>query len=127
MIRHYLTFAHQAELLSKLLLSGSAEAAPALAECWSQEKNRVLLHFVGSEGSMLVEIAIDLRVGYALPREGVRRARKNTIDLFGTLIGARLGDVTIDDGERAIRFHFADGRELVAFFFGRGAGNLVLV
>jgi predicted ribosome quality control (RQC) complex YloA/Tae2 family protein len=127
MIRHYLTFAHQAALLHDLLVGRPEGGAPALAECWSQEKNRVLLHFVESGEPILVEIAIDLRVGYALPRDGVRRARKNTIDLFPSLLGARVSDVTIDDGERAIRFNFADGRQLVAFFFGRGAGNLLLV
>jgi predicted ribosome quality control (RQC) complex YloA/Tae2 family protein len=33
----------------------------------------------------------------------------------------------MDEGERIIRFHFSDGRELAAFFFGKGSGNILLL
>ena len=77
--------------------------------------------------SIFVEIAVNLHLGYALTKRESQRARKNTIDFFQPLLGARLGHVSMDEGERIIRFHFSDGRQLAAFFFGKGSGNILLL
>lgn len=122
MIRHYLTFLHQAVLLDERLVGWH------LAECWSQEKNLLLLQFVNSEGSSLfLEVSLDLTVGYVLAREEIHRARRNTVDFFGDILGVRLAQVTIDEGERLIRLHFDDGSTLALVFFGGGGGNVLLV
>ncbi len=121
MIRHYLTFAHQAAALDAELRGW------VLAECWSQEKNILLLRFLRERTSRFVEVALDPRLGYMLAREDAARARRNTIDFFGGMIGVALVAITIDDGERVIRMHFADGAVLAFFFFGGGGGNAVLL
>ncbi len=128
MIRHHLTFVHEAVAVERRL---SLHAGAVLAECWSQERNRLLLHFVsdrdGTAESVYVEIAVDLRTGYVLPRADVARARKNTIDFFDGLLGSRFAGATVDDSERIVRLHFEGDRQLVAFFFGRGSGNVIAV
>jgi len=121
MIRHYLTFAHQARILDRRLNGWT------LAECWSQERNRLALRFVLDRQSLFVEISVDLHLGYVLLRDELPRARKNTIDFFGSLLGARLEGVDIHDGERLVTFRFADGRALAVFFFGPGGGNALLL
>ncbi len=120
MIRHYLTFAHQAEALDEAL------AGRILAECWSQEKYRLQLRFIEGTDSLFVELFVDLHLGYALTRRDLNRARKNTIDFFDELLGAKLAHVTMHEGERVIIFSFTDGRELQVFFFGKGSGNVLL-
>lgn len=97
-----------------------------LAECWSQEKNRLLLRFIQGTKSVFMEISLDLQVGYALPLTEIHRARKNTLDFFDSLLGARLDFVEVHETERAIRLGFAGERELLVFFFGPGAGNVLL-
>lgn len=120
MIRHYLTFAHQADRLNRLM------SGRVLAECWSQEKNRLILRFIEGTDSAFAEISLDLRIGYALPSAEIHRARKNTIDFFHDLLGARLECVEMHDTERMLSFDFADGRRLIVLFFGPGAGNVLL-
>src|SRR5438105_2900091 len=114
MLRHYLTFAHQAAALDETL------SRQTLAECWSQEKNHLLLRFIRGSESTFVEFAVDLQLGYALLKRDPQRARKNTIDFFQPLLGVTLKHVSIDEGERVIRLHFSDGRQIAVFFFGKG-------
>ncbi len=121
MIRHYLTFAHQAAVLDEALVGWT------LAACWSQEKNRLALHLIRGRDSLFVEVAVDLRLGYALLARDIHRARKNTIDFFDELLGARVTGVAIDDGERAIRIALEEGRSLAIFFFGPGSGNVLAI
>jgi predicted ribosome quality control (RQC) complex YloA/Tae2 family protein len=121
MIRHYLTFAHEAALLQRELRGWR------LAECWSQEKNILLLRFIQGRESRFVEVAVDPQLGHVLPREDVHRARRNTIDFFGGLLGAQLAEVGVHEGERIIHLRFVDGHELALFFFGGGGGNVLLL
>lgn len=97
-----------------------------LAECWSQEKNRLLLHVIRGTEAQFVEASVDLRVGYVLPGPEIHRARKNTINFFGAVLGVQLQSVEMHHSERAVRFRFVDGHELVVLFFGPGSGNVLL-
>lgn len=119
-IRHYLTFARQADILNRLV------AGQVLAECWSQEKNRLLLRFIQGTDSFFVEVSLDLQVGYALPLTEIHRARKNTLDFFQGMLGAKLESVAMHESERLMRMSFAGGRTLQIFFFGPGSGNILL-
>ncbi|HVZ37816.1 MAG TPA: NFACT RNA binding domain-containing protein [Candidatus Kapabacteria bacterium] len=121
MIRHYLTFARQAASLDAALRGWT------LAECWSQEKNTVVLRFIRGRDSVFAELAFDPQLGYGLMREEMHRARRNTIDFFQALIGVQLSSAGIDEHERVIRLHFVDGHTLACFFFGGGGGNVLLL
>lgn len=119
MIRHYLTFEKEAALLDALCRGAR------FVLCWSQEKERVILLLEREGEEIAVEIALGRRVAYALVSGEMRRARKNTRDLFTMLAGRVVESVAIDDAERAIRFRCDRGVEFVALFFGRGGGNLI--
>lgn len=122
MIRHYLTFAHEARLLHRLLTGGR------ITGCWAQEKDRVLLAIdEGSAEERGVEFSIDLRFGYALPLEEIHRPRRNRVDLFGSIEGRRITECDVDPHERAIRIGLNSGMELVIPFYGPGGGNILLV
>ncbi len=119
MIRHYLTFAHQAANLDETLRGHH------LAECWSGDKNSLALRFISGATSHFVEMSLDLQAGYLLLRDDLSRSRRNTIDFFHDLVGARLERVSIDEGERVVRLTFTNGDALAVFLFGRGGGNVL--
>lgn len=119
MIRHYLTFAHQAAALDEALRGCH------LAECWSGGKNSLALRFISGQDSLFVEMSLDLQTGFLLLRNDLSRSRRNTIDFFDDLLGVRLDGVSIDEGERVVRFTFANGDVLAVFLFGRGGGNVL--
>lgn len=121
MIRHYLTFAHQAASLENEL------AGWTLAECWTQQKNQLVLRFIDGVVSRFVEISLDLKIGYVVQRAQVARARKNTLDFFHDALGRQLEGATIDEGERIIRMHLSGGMTLVVMLFGPGSGNVFVV
>jgi len=121
MIRHYLTFAHQARLLHHLF------AGSRLTACWGQEKDRLVLSCDGAEGARGVELSVDLRIGYALPIAEIHPPRRNRVDLFTEISGERIEEIDIDPEERALRIALDSGRELVAPFYGPGGGNLLLI
>jgi predicted ribosome quality control (RQC) complex YloA/Tae2 family protein len=120
-IRHYLTFAHQAAAIDREL------AGWTLAECWSQQKNQLVLRFIDGTVSRFVEISLDLKIGYAIIRAQVARARKNTLDFFADALGCRLELASIDDGERIVRLHLTNGLTLAIVLFGGGSGNVYLL
>ncbi|MBC8145304.1 MAG: DUF814 domain-containing protein [bacterium] len=121
MIRHYLTFAHQAASLDTELPGWT------LAECWTQQKNQLVLRFIEGVVSRFVEISLDLKIGYVLQRAQVARARKNTLDFFTDALGASFESASIDEGERIIRIHLTRGLTLAVMLFGSGSGNVFLI
>ncbi len=114
MIRHYLTFQRQAELLNEHFADWRFDS------CWSQEKDRLYMRFVRGEENSFVEISLDLRFGYGLPLQEVHRARKNTFDLFSELAGRRLLEVALHDLERVMRFRSYTERDRAMWFGRRG-------
>ena len=119
MIRHYLTFQRQGELLDQRL------SGWIFCSCWLQEKERLYLEFTDGKEQRFAEISLNLRFGYGLPVNEVHRARKNTIDLFPALAGLRLLQVEVDDQERLLHFRFEREEELLVFFYGKGSGNIL--
>jgi len=118
MIRHFLTFAHQADVLHRELVGWH------LAECWSAERNTLALRFIRGIESRHVDVSLDPHAGHILLRDDLARPRKNTLDFFGDLVGKKLDAVAIDDGERVVRFRFVGGDALVLLLFGAGGGNV---
>lgn len=121
MIRHYLTFAHQAALLHRRF------AGAEFGACWGQEKDRLGIALQTPEGVAGIELSIDLRIGYALPLAEIHPPKRNRVELFTELEGERIGEIDVDPAERAIRIVLSSGRQLVAPFYGPGGGNLLLV
>ncbi len=120
MHRHYLTFAHEAALLDRLLVGTT------FAACHVLDRDRVGIVAVdAAQEDIAIEISLDVRIGYALPSRSVRPPKKNRHDLFDDLVGRRFRGAAVDPHERAIRLTLDGDTELVAVFYGRGSGNLL--
>lgn len=119
MIRHYLTFAHEARLLHRHLAGGEIDGF------WMQEKDRAVLSVKGVDQFQGVELSVDLRFGYALPLREIHPPKKNRIDLMPSIVGRTILEVDVDPEERALRIALSKGGELVVPFYGPGGGNLL--
>lgn len=127
MIRHYLTFAHEAVLLDRLISGCRFLACHAL----DRDRFGIVVDGIAERDTEAdyagVEISVARSLGYALPSRSVRPPKRNRRDLFESLRGRTFSSVRIDDSERAIRFSIDENTELVVPFYGPGRGNLLLV
>jgi len=121
MIRHALTLAHEAALAAGELVGWT------IAECWSQERNRLELHVTREGTERFLSINLDAQLPSILLQRSTARARRNTIDFFPALLGRTIEAITSDEGERIIRLHVAGGMALVLLMFGGGGGNALVV
>ena len=97
-----------------------------LAEIFSQEKDHLVLKFQGLDDLMYLEIATGNKYSGIFLRENFARARKNSVNLFSSLFGQYLQNISIINDDRIIKFEF-ENRNLYAFLFGRGSSNIFLV
>ncbi len=118
MIRHYYTLAKIVEELQ--LLKGLQ-----LTECFTQEKNSLVMTFLDREKEFYLQYSGDTRLGGIYLRANFTRARKNTIDLFREIIMQRLKDVLLLPNERIIKMIF-DDYELYFLVFGGSKSNVIL-
>lgn len=119
MIRHPFTLDHLARALSDKL-SGAT-----LVEAYSQEKYIVILRFDqhGEDVTLLASVQpLDSRI---VVRTDLRRARKNTLDVFPDLIGQHVATVTRHPENRIITFWF-ETRQLHVMMFGNATGNMLV-
>jgi hypothetical protein len=127
MLRHYYTLYHITEELRHL-------QGWYLTECFTQDKGVALLCFESPTTSeaVYVECSTDVQNGYVLLRPEFHRARKNTRDVFPTLIGHTLRGVELVAGERIISLLFPIGTLHCVLFGGKQAagyasgGNIIL-
>lgn len=123
MVTHYVTLkALQLEFDPRL--RGSA-----VAEIFSQQKNELVVSFARTGGAAeeSVVISTDPKLNYIVVRERVARARKNSVDLFPLLDGARLREVTMHPSDRTMYWIFDGGLTLCAQLYNTIRSNILLV
>ena len=103
-----------------------------LAECFSQDKDEVILGFSRAEKTWRKQRDFYLRaslrpdfVALSFP-PAFRRAGRNTIDLFEDLIGTTVEAVGVFENERAFFMAFQENKQLVFKLFSNRS-NLLLV
>jgi predicted ribosome quality control (RQC) complex YloA/Tae2 family protein len=118
MIRHYYTLAKIVEELQ--FLKGLQ-----LTECFTQERNSLVLTFSDIVQEYYLQYSGDTRLGGIYLRHAFMRARKNTIDLFQPIIGNNPREIILLPNERIIKMVF-NGFELYFFIFGGSKSNVIL-
>jgi len=117
-IRHPFTLDHLAAALSTRL-SGAT-----LVEVYTQEKFTIIMRFVKDNEAVTVLASVEPQYGSILIRDNSNRARKNTIDVFPTLVGQRLATVTRHPTDRIVSFWF-EHAQLHVLLYGGATGNIV--
>ena len=121
MIRHPLTLEHIAAQ-ANIALQGCV-----LTEAWTQEKNVANLRFESPDtgSAITVVISTDAEYGTVVLSSSTHRARKNSINVFPTLIGKTCLAVVKAEGDRIISILF-DTVQLHALLYSGGSGNVIL-
>ncbi|MBM2813374.1 MAG: hypothetical protein HW421_136 [Ignavibacteria bacterium] len=115
MLRHYFT-------LKKITEELACIRDAVVIECFSQEKNTLLFTLFKDEKQLWLHFSSDSQMTSLFLKENFARAKKNSLDLFPSLIGKNVLDVSIDDDDRIIRLRF-DAATLSFALFGGPKSN----
>ena len=108
--------------LTKELNSLLAEST--LIEAFSQEKDKIVLHFEHGGNEEYIEICVDSKLPYFVKKHDYRRAKKNTVSLFNDFLPLKVETLLIAQFERMICFHCG---VINVIFFLRGTLTNILV
>lgn len=119
MLSNYFTLYHIADRMHALL-HGSV-----VAEVYSQEKNTLSLLFYTPE-PVTVTISCNARNNFISVRLGIHRAKKNSVDLFSSLIDMHVGEIYLCATDRIVYIKFTERRWLAVEMFSSKA-NILLI
>lgn len=103
----------------------SNENPMELLECFSQEKDELILGFANSQEDFYIKAVIPANFATLAFPEDFHRAKKNSIDLFSQLIGKKVLFVSQYWNERAFSLHFEEDFQLLFKMHGRRS-NIIL-
>lgn len=119
MIRHHLTLEHVALELHSLV------HGLQLQQAWSQDKGCVSLIFGGDDSEVGLVVDVSQHGGCIVQKSTLRRAMRNSRDVFPVLLGQRCSVIVKQQSDRIISFIFEHHVLHVELFSG-GKGNIVL-
>jgi len=119
MIIHYYTLHHLARELQTII-------GCRLVECFSQEKNSLVFSFSDGSGIFNLQYFGTPERTSLFLNNNFKRAKKNTVNLFESLIGEILQDVNLLDNNRIIQLIFIN-TSMYVFLFGGSNSNLIAV
>ena len=120
MIRHHITLQRLAEELSELL------DGFVLTCAWSQAKDSAILVFTKGHEEVVLECDVSSANGTFFRRDSMRRARRNTLNIFESAYGQSVACVMKHANDRIVCILLSEC-QIHAEFFSGGSGNLVLV
>lgn len=89
-----------------------------LAECFTQEKNSLVMLFVGDGSEQYVQFSGGGQEDAVFLRDGFKRARKNTVDLFEDLTHEKFLKARVLPGNRILKFEFVNSLAYAELFGG---------
>lgn len=96
-----------------------------LKECFSQNKNELLLGFASSSTSYWLRANLEPQIGLLQTTHEFRRARKNSVDLFNELLDLKVTQVDCFAYERSFAIHF-EKDYLLIFKMHASRSNILL-
>jgi predicted ribosome quality control (RQC) complex YloA/Tae2 family protein len=118
MIRHIFTLQKLTEELTVLI-------GCKVIECWSQDKDQVIIAFYNGSEVHHLQIMTDTNLASVFQRHSGDRARKNNTDLLPNLIGDTLQNISIVPGDRILVLEF-NSHKLNIFLFGGSRNGIIL-
>ncbi len=118
MIRNYYTLV---KLVGELRqLSGNK-----IIECFTQDKNSLLLALYDGEQIKHLNFSADTRFAALYLRSNFARAKRNSVDLFEMLLGENIGTISLAESDRIIILETGNYR-LHFVLFGGSRNNLIV-
>jgi predicted ribosome quality control (RQC) complex YloA/Tae2 family protein len=97
--------------LSKSL--GSVLHKSVISECFTQNKNELIVRFEPNDGSFFIRASLQPNLSCLSFTREFNRARKNSVDLFATLIGQRVLGIRQFQNERSFGLQLTNNFTLV--------------
>lgn len=123
MVIHFFTLLALSREFSRML------AGAAVEEIFTQQKGELLITFSSGDNARnpTLCISIEPRSNYVYLRATFSRAKKNSSDLFSSLLGAVVRSIGVLPFERTLQIEFADGRHLILLLYNTIEANILLV
>ena len=118
MISNYYTF------LFLVSTFNSSIVGKRVREVYSQDADEISVAFDDDPRQLVCLCRPDLSVAYL--HDGRTRARRNSVDLLGGSLGARVTGATISPSDRILHFPLDNGTTITAVLFGSQANVLLL-
>ena len=112
---HHYTLLHLAKALREKFLGEK------IYSCLSQNKNELVIELE----SGYLRIGCHTPLTYLIPTDDYSRARKNVVNLFPEIIGAKIAEIRVVDYERVMIIGLDDGQSLIMKMHGIGANVLL--
>jgi len=100
--------------------AGSRLRNTEITECYTQERNRLVITSSGNEEQSFI-ISCEPRQNFLYIRDTVNRARKNTFDTLTNTRGKIITGAILHPSDRQITLHLEDGTSIVIQLFGARA------
>ncbi|MGB3183375.1 MAG: NFACT RNA binding domain-containing protein [Cyclobacteriaceae bacterium] len=97
----------------------------APAECFSQNKNELIIGFAGPGEDFYIKAVLDPSFCCLSFPEDFHRSKRNSVDLFPEIIGKSIKDIKQYENERAFSFLLEDGSILLFKMHGNRS-NIIL-
>ena len=97
-----------------------------IEDAFTQNKNELLVSFRVQDDVQTLVISCEPSMNYLFLRNGVHRAKKNSVDVFRTLPGKLVRSVAIHPSDRELVMHLSDETRLLIRLYGSKA-NVLLV
>ncbi len=96
-----------------------------ISECYSQSKDEVIFRFETHSGSFYLRANLSATLSLISFPQNVERARKNSVNLFGEVIGFRVVSVRQYENERSLSIILEDGK-IILFKMHGNRSNAIL-
>jgi predicted ribosome quality control (RQC) complex YloA/Tae2 family protein len=121
MVTHYFTLQALSRELHEIL-SGSV-----ITEVFSQQKDELTVAVEKNENVVALSISVDPSLNFIFVRDGVQRAKRNSVDLFRTLIGKSIISVSMLGYDRTILVKTGDeNTSLYAALYNTSTSNIFI-
>ena len=97
-----------------------------IEDAFTQNKNELLVSFRVHDSVLTLVISCEPSMNYLFLRNGVNRAKKNSVDVFRTLAGRLVQAVAIHPSDRELAIHLSGETRLIIRLYGSKA-NVLLV
>lgn len=113
-------FLHKLSAQLETIIAGSV-----ISECFSQNKDELIIRFEIKERSFFIKASLQSEFCCLFFQDDFTRARKNSVDLFESIIGLNVESITQYQNERSFSINLSEDHTLLFKMHGNRA-NIVL-
>ncbi len=121
MVVHYFTLRALSKEFDKILKNA------VVLDVFSQQKNELCIIFGVGEEELSLCISVESGLNYCVLREGFNRAKKNSIDLFQTMIGKSVKECSIHPDDRMMFLKTDDNYTFCFQLYNTATSNIYLI